>query len=325
MCPSWLSPWSNDPWLEQKKAPERCIGGGGIVGWFTIPKTIMAAPENGCTGGRLVSFWDGIFSGTMLVSGRVSFAVTQGFGSRDSNTKNGARQGAQSKGSQGQDHRNTTQHATKARKAATTHQSKHEKGQRTDTEAKTHRQKARDHESKEPKRQHHTTGKQLPLHKTGPSGPVRPLIRESRLVCTWLGSVSLLCFASFLRLFLCSSSSLALFLCCALLGPASFSCLLCSFLCASALLSSVLFFRSALLPLPFFSALLPRMSFVGVLFWSFVRSVGVRHLRLVDALAAPHWWMRGRSQPINSEIRLHLVPLFGLGSRPPEGDGLVNL
>ena len=117
----------------------------------------------------------------------------------------------------------------------------------------------------------------------------------------------------------------ALFLCCALLGPASFSCLLCSFLCASALLSSVLFFRSALLPLPFFSALLPRMSFVGVLFWSFVRSVGVRHLRLVDALAAPHWWMRGRSQPINSEIRLHLVPLFGLGSRPPEGDGLVNL
>lgn len=172
--------------------------------------------------------------------------MTQGFGSRDSNTKNGARQGAQSKGSQGQDHRNTTQHATKARKAATTHQSKHEKGQRTDTEAKTHRQKARDHESKEPKRQHHTTGKQLPLHKTGPSGPVRPLIR--RAVLCVLGSALSLCCA----LLLSFASSFALLPLCPV--PLLCSARPCFFLLPPLLLS--LRFCSALLCsfLPFCSA-----------------------------------------------------------------------
>ena len=304
----------------KKKALERWVGsfllGGALLGWFTIPKINIAAPENGWLEDDR-SFWDGIFSGTMLVSGRVSFRRDTGFWVTR------------------QQHEERRETRGPKQRITRTRPPKHHATRGSGTKG----------------RQHHTTGKQLPRHKTGsPQLPLSNHIlflklwacrhwfpsrsrwgfywvlhhqlkgsgqeqqelmfrscasidQESRLVCTWLGSVSLLCFASF-------------------------SCLLCSSLCASALLSSVPFFCSALLPLPFF---FPRC-FLGCrslvccfdpLCVPLVCGACVWWMRWL--LHMSHWWMRGHSQPINSEIRLHFVPLFGLGSRPPEGDGLVNL
>ena len=139
------------------------------------------------------------------------------------------------------------------------------------------------HERKEPNRQHHTTRKQLPLHKTGPSGPVRALIGNS-VLCVLGSALSLCCalllsFASSFALlplcpvpFLCSAR-----LCFFLLPP-----LLLSLRFCSALLCSFLLFCSAA-PSFFFRA----------------ASLGCRSLVCwFDPLCVPLvcgacvWWMR---------------------------------
>ena len=46
---------------------------------FNLPETNIFAPENGWLEddvGRLVSFWEGLFSGAMLVSVRVFFWIS---------------------------------------------------------------------------------------------------------------------------------------------------------------------------------------------------------------------------------------------------------
>ncbi len=51
----------------------------GVVLVFSLPETNIFAPENGWLEddvGRLVSFWEGLFSGAMLVSVRVFFWIS---------------------------------------------------------------------------------------------------------------------------------------------------------------------------------------------------------------------------------------------------------